>query len=1084
MVTAIDVPAKCLSCSKSDLAERKSRFGENILASAPPPSFLRLVWIAAHDTTLIILIVAAVVSLGFSFYHSPEHDSEEERTSGWIEGVAILASVVVVLIVTAFNDWSKERQFRSLSETVSSTREVLVTRDGKDEHIPASELLVGDLCKIQYGDQLTADGVLIRSTDVKMDESSLTGEAELVTKSVHEDPLLFSSTNVMEGRGVMLVTAVGSRSMVGNLMALLNSSGAGEDGSHSKSVLQKKLSKLAVQIGYAGSAIAALTVVVLCLRFSISRYGVEGQAFSVKDLFYFLKFIIVGVTVLVVAVPEGLPLAVTISLAFSVRRMLKDRNLVRHLDACETMGNATTICSDKTGTLTTNRMTVVQAYVEDIFFLSPPVPSSITPAVSRLLGEAISINSSYSSSIVPAQYPQELPKQLGNKTECALLGLVQSLGMSYDSIRAQHPEHSFVKVFTFNSARKTMTTIVPLADGVFRVFTKGASEVINYKCTHRISKDGQRVNHEIEDQIMLEADVICKMADVGLRTIGIAYKDIYSQTLLAAELTDLSLEEQTFSRNTRSGSIPCSATSKTSSLSPEVSVKSESNSGISAKRFKLEDSGGLDFDDEDSIVSGLTLLAIVGVEDPVRPEVPSAISQCRSAGVTVRMVTGDNLATARAIAIKCGIVVPGQHGLELDSDQFNCMIRDKTGQVQQELLDEVWPRLRVLARSTPQDKHTLVRGIMNSAAGSEVVAVTGDGTNDGPALKMADVGFAMGVTGTDVAKEACDIVLTDDNFTSIVKAVMWGRNVYDSIAKFLQFQLTVNIVAVFVAFVSVCVISDTPLKAVQMLWVNLIMDTLASLALATEPPTKELLKRMPYGRKKPLLTPILIRNVLGQAFFMITVIFWLFFYGHEVLHIDSGLDNGISSAPSQHFTVVFNAFVMMTLFNEINARKVHGELNVFSGLLRNSFFCCIWAATFLAQVLLVQYGGHAFSTAPLSYDQWLLCLLLGASVLVWQLVLCTVSRIFTSYLCVVRDKVQKESYPFNHNDLVNMKLQAQQNWINTIANLQSQMRVIRVLKSHPSDAEEQFLHEETWASKAVTGRRYGQHIMPSVDGPV
>jgi len=290
------------------------------------------------------------------------------------------------------------------------------------------------------------------------------------------------------------------------------------------------------------------------------------------------------------------------------------------------------------------------------------------------------------------------------------------------------------------------------------------------------------------------------------------------------------------------------------------------------------------FDDEQAIVSDLTILAIMGIEDPVRPEVPEAIRLCQKAGITVRMVTGDHISTARSIALKCGIISPDEDFLVLDGKEFNRKIRNSAGGVDQNLFDKVWPRLRVLARSSPADKYTLVKHIIESKLNQdrEVVAVTGDGTNDGPALKRADVGFAMGIAGTDVAKEASDIIVTDDNFSSIVKAVMWGRNVYDSISKFLQFQMTINSVALIVAFVGACSINDSPLRAVQMLWVNLCMDTLASLALATENPSTELLNRKPYGQNRRLISPIMLKNIIGQAIFQLVVILALLYYGNFI----------------------------------------------------------------------------------------------------------------------------------------------------------------------------------------------------------
>jgi len=432
-----------------------------------------------------------------------------------------------------------------------------------------------------------------------------------------------------------------------------------------------------------------------------------------------------------------------------------------------------------------------------------------------------------------------LPKQIGNKTECALLGLVSELGGNYDGIRTAYPNDQFVKVFTFNSARKMMSTVVRTNNG-FRLHSKGASEMVLSKCAYYLNSTGERIPLTVEKLDDLIFNVVEKMASDGLRTICVAYRDF----------TDKTQE--------------------------------------------------IDWDNEHNIINELTCICLVGIEDPVRPEVPAAIKKCQESGVVVRMVTGDNIKTATSIALKCGIVKPSDDFLILDSKEFNRKIRDSNGELKQELLDKVWPRLRVLARSSPQDKYNLVSGIVESKlnVNREVVAVTGDGTNDGPALKRADVGFAMGIQGTDVAKEASDIILTDDNFSSIVKAMMWGRNVYDAIAKFLQFQLTANFAAGLFSVICASTIKvnflfhslpfnsyflftkflfckAVPLKAVQMLWVNLVMDTLASLALATEPPTEDLLKRKPYGRNKSIISITMIKNIFFHTIYQITVLFGL-----------------------------------------------------------------------------------------------------------------------------------------------------------------------------------------------------------------
>ncbi|XP_045780108.1 plasma membrane calcium-transporting ATPase 3 isoform X9 [Maniola jurtina] len=1069
-------PTDGLSGTKADLQHRREVFGSNLIPPKPPKTFLTLVWEALQDVTLIILEVAAVVSLGLSFYKpsedesdpdDPAHLDEEEAHYQWIEGLAILISVIVVVIVTAFNDYTKERQFRGLQSRIEGEHKFAVIRGNEVKQVPISEIVVGDICQIKYGDLLPADGVLLQSNDLKIDESSLTGESDHVKKGESFDPMVLSGTHVMEGSGKMLVTAVGVNSQAGIIFTLLGAavekehkeikqmkkeakkqqkkgqrkSLTGDDdlaasgnshGNHArpddnhvpappadkppaetshkkeKSVLQAKLTKLAIQIGYAGSTIAVLTVIILVIQFCVHTFVIEGKHWKATYINNLVKHLIIGVTVLVVAVPEGLPLAVTLSLAYSVKKMMKDNNLVRHLDACETMGNATAICSDKTGTLTTNRMTVVQSYICEKLCKVTPNYRDIPQEVAETMVEGIAVNSAFTSRIMPSLDPTGPPMQVGNKTECALLGFVVNLGQSYEGVRERHPEESFTRVYTFNSVRKSMSTVIPYKGG-YRLYTKGASEIVLKKCAFIYGHEGRLEKFTRDMQDRLVRQVIEPMACDGLRTISVAYRDF----------------------------VPGKADIN------QVHIDQEPN-----------------WDDEDNIVNNLTCLCVVGIEDPVRPEVPEAIRKCQKAGITVRMVTGDNVNTARSIAVKCGILKPTDDFLILEGKEFNTRIRDANGDVQQHLLDKVWPKLRVLARSSPTDKYTLVKGMIESKAFDkrEVVAVTGDGTNDGPALKKADVGFAMGIAGTDVAKEASDIILTDDNFSSIVKAVMWGRNVYDSIAKFLQFQLTVNIVAVIVAFIGACAIQDSPLKAVQMLWVNLIMDTLASLALATEMPTPDLLQRKPYGRTKPLISRTMMKNILGQGVYQLFIIFTLLFVGDKMLNIPSGRGQQLSSEPSQHFTIIFNTFVMMTLFNEINARKIHGQRNVFQGLFTNPIFYSIWIGTALSQVVIIQFGGMAFSTAGLSIDQWLWCLFFGAGTLVWgQLITSIPTRKIPKKLSWGRGQPDPESMqpgPDYDSDLDKKPRAGQILWIRGLTRLQTQLRVVRAFKSTLEDLEE------------------------------
>ncbi|XP_063219775.1 plasma membrane calcium-transporting ATPase 2 isoform X2 [Bacillus rossius redtenbacheri] len=1062
-------PSEGLSGSPADIEHRRETFGSNTIPPKPPKTFLQLVWEALQDVTLIILEIAAVVSLALAFY-TPSDDGapagfeEDEGKHGWIEGLAILISVIVVVLVTAFNDYTKERQFRGLQNRIEGEHKFSVIRAGEVKQISVGDIVVGDICQVKYGDLLPADGVIIQSNDLKVDESSLTGESDHVKKGESFDPMVLSGTHVMEGSGKMLVTAVGVNSQAGIIFTLLGaavdqqqeenkkrkkgeeemtpvtgnshvsmpatidgaqnkhsevldspkSSPPPETHKKEKSVLQAKLTKLAIQIGYAGSTIAMLTVVILVIQFCVKTFVIDGKTWKSSYAGELVRHLIIGVTVLVVAVPEGLPLAVTLSLAYSVKKMMKDNNLVRHLDACETMGNATAICSDKTGTLTTNRMTVVQSYICEKLSKTIPKFSDIPAHVGNMLIQGIAVNCAYTSRVMPPDEPGELPKQVGNKTECSLLGFVQAMNKNYQTIRDDIPEEMFTRVYTFNSVRKSMSTVIPRKGGGYRLFSKGASEIILKKCAFIYSRDGHLEKFTREMQNHLVRQVIEPMACDGLRTISIAYRDF----------------------------VPGKAEIN------QVHIDNEPN-----------------WDDEENIVNNLTCIAVVGIEDPVRPEVPDAIKKCQRAGITVRMVTGDNINTARSIATKCGIIKPGDDFLILDGKEFNRRIRDSEGTVQQHLLDKVWPKLRVLARSSPTDKYTLVKGIIDSKLNEsrEVVAVTGDGTNDGPALKKADVGFAMGIAGTDVAKEASDIILTDDNFSSIVKAVMWGRNVYDSIAKFLQFQLTVNVVAVVVAFIGACAVQDSPLKAVQMLWVNLIMDTLASLALATEMPTSDLLLRKPYGRTKPLISRTMMKNILGQALYQLTVIFTLLFVGDKLLDIPSGKSPEFGDKPSQHFTIIFNSFVMMTLFNEINARKIHGQRNVFQGIFTNPIFYSIWIGTCAAQVVIIQFGRMAFSTASLTLEQWMWCLFFGFGTLLWGQIVTTIpTRKLPKILSWGRghpeeytEAISLGEEKFDPDSQDGKKPRAGQIlWIRGLTRLQTQLRVIRAFKSTLEDLEE------------------------------
>ena len=600
----------------------------------------------------------------------------------------------------------------------------------------------------------------------------------------------------------MLVLSVGEQSDWGRTMAMVQTESV-------ETPLQEKLGVLATAIGKLGLAVAVVCFIVLMIRWMVENHGFPLSKFAEGPLEYF----IFAVTIVVVAVPEGLPLAVTISLAYSMNKMLKDNNFVRVLAACETMGGATAICSDKTGTLTENRMTVVEGWFagegeEALERGAGAVPAwdALPGPVRALIVDDIALNSKAFLVEPGGGRAGEGVEFVGNRTECALLMLARGWGQDYRTVRKAR-EHDVATIFNFSSERK-MSSVLVRGDGAdLTLLCKGAAEMVLARCVSVLGRDGRPSPLSPELREALEKRVT-SMASRGLRTL-------------------------------------CLATARV-----PRGDKSDAETGEATDEPPERD---------------MALLCVVGIKDPVRAEVPEAVRTCQRAGIVVRMVTGDNVHTACHIARECGILTEG--GVALEGPEFRRM--------EEAELMSLLPRLQVLARSSPKDKHLLVRTLKRLG---EVVAVTGDGTNDAPALKESDVGLAMGIAGTEVAKEAADIVILDDNFSSIVKSVLWGRSVFSNIRKFLQFQLTVNLVALTVAFVAAVTKGEQPLNVLQLLWVNLIMDSLAALALATEDPTPDLLEEQPHGRNEPLINRAMGKHIVIQALYQC---FWLFliFYG-------------------------------------------------------------------------------------------------------------------------------------------------------------------------------------------------------------
>lgn len=930
----------------NEMNERVAAYGENRIPERKPKTLIYLMWQALQDKVLIILSVAAVISLALGLYQTfgqpPELDDEGRPLPQveWVEGVAILVAVTIVVVVGAVNDWQKERQFMKLNKK-KDNRVLRVLRDGSPTEISVFDLVVGDLLMVEPGDMIPADGVLVRGFDIKCDESSASGESDTLRKHPAEvvirelnsnnskddlsphakklDAFMLSGAKVLEGTGVALVTGVGPHSMHGKtLMSLHEDSEA--------TPLQEKLNRIAEGIAKLGFAAAIILFIALMIRFFAKLPG-STKSPSEKGA-EFMKIFITAITIIVVAVPEGLPLAVTLALAFATTRMVKDNNLVRVLKSCETMGGATTICSDKTGTLTQNKMTVVRMCIggeepkqssaashmttNDTSQQLRQSVESFSPELRQLIFDSIALN----SSAFEAKHGDE--PFVGSKTETALLQYAAEY-MDLNNLGEIRKGRPMVQVVPFDSGRKYMASIEETQNSEgYICYVKGASEVVLGKCTSMLDPSSfqeRELNPEDRDQIMGTID---EYANNSLRTIGIAY---------------------------------CK-------LPNDQGIKSQADVDIIDPE-KLPD---------------LTFISLFGIKDPLRPGVRQSVADCKRAGVTVRMVTGDNINTARAIAKDCGILVDEQNDIVMEGPQFRKLDAFD--------LRKVAPHLRVLARSSPQDKRKLVKTLKSMG---ETVAVTGDGTNDAPALKLADIGFSMGIAGTEVAKEASDVILMDDNFGSIVNAIKWGRTVNDAVKKFLQFQLTVNVTAVLLTFVSAVSSSDNTsvLSAVQLLWVNLIMDTLAALALATDPPVDSVLDRMPDSRKKSLITPTMWKLIFGQAIMQLIVTFVLFYAGPTIFNID----RTNSHQMSQVHALVFNTFVWMQFFNMIVNRRLDNKQNILEGASQNWYFIVIMAIIGGIQVLIMFVGGAAFSVERQTGAMWGTAIICGLLSIPWGMVL-------------------------------------------------------------------------------------------------
>ena len=1064
--------------SSNTLQMRREAFDNNLRYREPMPSFWFFVKDAFNDEILQILCFCAVIeiSVGLSpLTENPGYDA--------FDGIGIVFAILVIVITTAVTNYNKEKKFKQLSDENFKKFQVVVTRNGANKNISDEDLLVGDKCKVDMGMIIPADGIVIESSNLKIDEASLTGESNLMRKESIENcikmqnynqghklpsPMVFSGTTVKEGEGWMLVLATGPNSAAGKIREHVMQNK--EDEESNKTPLELKLEDIAEDIGKFGLWSAIVTLVALLVKLFYSKYRQmyykneqledfiqkhfnngtyvnTTQEKIINQTYYLIdnysiwsgiwkeifQSIVLCITIIVVAIPEGLPLAVTLSLSFSVKKMMDDNNLVRHMPACETMGGANYICTDKTGTLTRNKMHVVSVYnnatevnVNDIDHEHKENYSNkFDKNYYQFFRDALINNID-----VELNEKGDIIMESSSKTDFAFYDLLRGFNENLKK------KYQILDRLKFHSDRKKMSTIIKRDDGKLFIYMKGAPEVIFSACKYYLRSNGDVVEPIKQDDNVKLRNIVRKYSSLTLRNLAIAFKEISENdfnTLQNSKMT-------------------------TSHLNYEI--------------------------EKDNFV----LIAVAALNDTLRPGVARSVALCQEANVNVIMITGDDIRIAEAIAKNAGIIIPDTNYLSITGQEFieriggivcqtctmnteRCTCPKTIGQAKKkygenqnkelllsklkkekihdiETFKKIIQRLKVIARARAIDKYALVLGLREL---DNVVSVTGDGTNDASALSKADVGFAMGKTGTDVARDAADIIILDDNFSSIVNAIKWGRNIFDNIRKFLMFQLSVNFTAVLLVFVCGAMGGESPITAIQMLWINLIMDSLGSLALSTEDPSNELLYRKPHSKREYIINNNMWKMIIAQSMVQFFIILFIYLYGpmfieednvkrlaiirqlencfgdfpaeisgfknHKVFyyimdgkksswdpikHVRINLDKTIcmfydkekfeknqinnlheafkwytsTNGNTVHMTIIFNTFVFYSLFNQINCRIINNNINIFHRIFNNWIFCIVTLIEITIQFLIVQYGGLIFkcNIEGLTKSQWIWCI--------------------------------------------------------------------------------------------------------------
>lgn len=832
-------------------------------------------------------MIAGVLSIGISFY---EYFGLKEGFTVFFEPIGIFVAILLATGLAFYFELKADKEFTILNQ-VNDDELVEVIRNGNATQIPKKDVVVGDIVIINTGAEVPADGELLECVSLNVDESTLTGEP-MCHKSVDEKDFdteatyptnhVLKGTKVMEGHGIFRVTAVGDKTENGKVFV------AAQIDDSVKTPLNEQLDGLSDLITKLSYGFAALVVVGRLLIYFLGDNSMEWA----HIMAYVLQTLMIAVTLIVVAVPEGLPMAVTLSLAYSMRRMLKTNNLVRKMHACETMGATTVICTDKTGTLTQNQMSV-----EETQFYGLANQALGTDETSRLIKEGITLNSTASLDL---SNPDK-PVVLGNPTEGALLLWLRNNGIDYRNLK---DDANVVEELPFSTERKYMATVIESAQlgGKKILYVKGAPEIIRSLCK------------QIDRNVNI-ADIDKQLTDYqnrAMRTLGFAYQVLNDSDIAIAD-----------------GKV---------------------------------------------VAENLTFMGIVAIADPVRKDVPAAVQKCMVAGINVKIVTGDTSGTAKEIG--------RQIGLWTKKDNDSAII---TGAEFEKLSDDELDKkvlgLKIIARARPMDKKRLVESLQRN---NQVVAVTGDGTNDAPALKAAHVGLSMG-DGTSVAKEASDITIIDNSFSSICRAVMWGRSLYQNIQRFLLFQLTVNVAACFIVLVGAFMGTESPLTVTQMLWVNLIMDTFGAMALASLPPSQSVMKDKPRDRKAFILTKPMMKDILGVGgFFFLLLVVFLYIFQHteitqmtDLLHCKLGEANGLS--PYEQ-TLLFSIFVWTHLWYMFNTRSFETGKSFFQLKMSKEFFTIV-AIIFIGQIVIVEVLYDFFNCTPMKLIDWVIIVALSSLVL-------------------------------------------------------------------------------------------------------